>query len=201
MADATGPPRTDGSPNISTKSQLFHFRSQRVQSQCVLMTFSHHKQHSRPIALQDLAVAVWPHLLRSGSMRQCGPALVPLVCVDVQRTLLVDCSVGVNNEGFTYAGIWEQTGFREIHMAYTGLLSQVSLFWSNGGQGSPAVMSLRTHSLEQVVFLTWGLSVGPSEPSKPCCRAWHGLFLSMLTAMPSLIHSCSLPWMRHPAQQ
>ena len=31
-------------------------------------------------------------------------------------------------------------------------------------------MSLRTHSLEQVVFLTWGLSVGPSEPSKPCCR-------------------------------
>ena len=26
-------------------------------------------------------------------------------------------------------------------------------------------------------------------------------FLSMLTAVPSLIRSCSLPWMRHPAQQ
>ena len=25
--------------------------------------------------------------------------------------------------------------------------------------------------------------------------------LSMLTAMPSLVHCCSLPWMRHPAQQ
>ena len=31
---------------------------------------------------------------------------------------------------FTYAGIWEQTGFRQIHMAKTGLLSQVFLFWS-----------------------------------------------------------------------
>ena len=32
--------------------------------------------------------------------------------------------------------------------------SQFSLSWSTGGQGSPAIMSLRTHSLEQVVSLT-----------------------------------------------
>ena len=145
-----------------------------------------------PVYPRDLSpVAVWPHPLRSGSMRQCGLALVPLVCVDVQRTLFVDCSVGVNvNEGFTYAGIWEQTGFREIHMAYTGLLSQVSLFWSTGGQGSPTVMSLRTHSLEQVVF-NLGLqhwSLGAVETMLQglgtLFRCQGLFFFSMLTAMP-----------------
>ena len=93
MVVATGPERTVEAPICQPTAKLFHFGNQRVQSQCVLMTFSHH-QHSRPITLQDFAVAVWPHPLHSGSVHQRGPALVPLVCVDVQRTLFVDCSVG-----------------------------------------------------------------------------------------------------------
>ena len=147
MTDATGPQTANSSTSEARGSRASVFSSP-----------SQHQQHSRPVTLWDFAAAVLPHPLRSGSVRQCGLALVPLVCVDVQRTLFVDCSVGYNvNEEFTYAGIWEQTGFRQIHMAKTGLLSQVSLFWSNAGQGSPAIMSLRTHLLGQIVFLWVGL--------------------------------------------
>ena len=197
-----GPTKNSGSTKISTNSQLFQFRSQRVQSQCVLIT-SHQQRHSRPIIVQDSAVAVWPHPLRSGSMRQCGLALAPLVSVDVERTLFRRLQCWFERESGIHT-CWN-LGTNKLPTNSHGALrtqpSQVSLFWSTGGQGSPAIMN--TLGRPSLCFSTCCLNVGRNHVA----GAGHvvslsGLFFfNILTAMPSLIHSCSLPWMRHPAQQ
>ena len=113
-----GPTKNSGSTKISTNSQLFQFRSQRVQSQCVLIT-SHQQRHSRPIIVQDSAVAVWPHSCAQGQCVSVDLHWHHWFLLTFKGHFFVDCSVGLNvNQEFKHAGIWEQTSFRQIRMAH-----------------------------------------------------------------------------------
>ena len=135
MADATGPQTANSSTSEARGSRASVFSS-------LSPTTSNTADQSLSGTLQRLG------------LRQCGLALVPLVCVDVQRTLFVDCSVGynVNEEIHICWNLGTNRFPTNSHGENRTTVPGFSFLVLAGGQGSPAIMSLRTHLLGQIVF-------------------------------------------------